>query len=47
MECSVLTGHCDDDLGTHVVCEHRGRTQVIGEPRDGCTCWQPEPGSDD
>jgi hypothetical protein len=31
----------------HVVCEHRGGTHVIGQPKIGCAYWEREPGSDD
>ena len=34
-------------LATHLVCEHRGATWVMGQPQNGCAFWQREPGSDD
>jgi hypothetical protein len=33
-----LTGCAAEVIGTHVVCEHRGRTQVIGLPKQVCAC---------
>jgi len=45
--CFACTRFHGNFLAQHLVCEHRGGTQVIGTPKMGCAYWEQEPGADD